>query len=69
MNKTPQRTTLGFYFNDFSDLGIFEDAIFEVFPSNSFSYQCKTHLKFFDMIKTVSSFFLLEDMDASIICM
>jgi hypothetical protein len=58
MNKTPQRTTSGFYFNDFSDLGISEDDIFEVFPSNYFSYQCKTHLKFFEMIKTISSFFL-----------
>jgi hypothetical protein len=58
MNKTPQRTTLGFYFNDFSDLGISEDENFEVFLSNSSSIKCRTHLKFFEMIRTILSFFL-----------
>jgi hypothetical protein len=58
MNKTPQGTILGFYFNDFSDLGISECDIFEVFPSNYFNYERITHLNLFEMIKTVLSFLL-----------
>jgi hypothetical protein len=48
MNKTPQRTTLEFYFNDFLDLGIYEGEIFELFPSNYFSSERKTHLNIFE---------------------
>jgi hypothetical protein len=33
------------------------------------SYECRTHLKFFEMIKTISSFFLREYMDVSSTCM
>jgi hypothetical protein len=58
MNKTPQRTPSRFYFNDLSDLGISEDDIFVVFPSNYFSIKFITLLNFFEMIKIYLSFFL-----------